>query len=105
MLRLALAVCVALVALAPPGLCPCWLIADVRHIHPHPSGEPDRPHPHDYLFEMFQTQPAHTSEPPLHPTALIEHLKDRSVWQAVGDYARVISGWSAAPPTPPPRWA
>src|SRR5574337_1976323 len=45
-------------ALAQPGLCPCWLVPDVRTDHPHPFAHSERPHPHDYLLELFNAETA-----------------------------------------------
>ncbi len=106
MLRLTLIVVVLFVSLMPPGLCPCWLMRDVRALHPHPGGFPERPHRHDYLFEIFQSQPAAEVELATNPVGiLIEHLLTDSLWQARQDSAVFAPGWRALPPTPPPRFS
>jgi hypothetical protein len=45
-----------LTGLMPPGVCPCWLMPDPAHQHPHPGGHSDQPHSHDYLLDLFESQ-------------------------------------------------
>ena len=94
----------SLIAVAPPGLCPCWLIADVRTYHPHPNGRPERPHPHNYLFELFHSQTAAASPEPLIAIRdLVLALIGTGVWRRLSRQARPAHGWVMPPPTPPPR--
>jgi len=103
-LRPALIIAILFVTFMPPGLCPCWLMRDVRALHPHPGGFPERPHRHDYLFEIFQSQPAAEVELATNPVGmLIEQLLNNSLWQARQVSTLFIPGWHALPPTPPPR--
>jgi len=45
-----------LTALAPPGLCPCWLNPEVKTVHPHLSEkQAESEHSHDYLLQISQT--------------------------------------------------
>ncbi len=102
--HLLLACLLALTVLAQPGLCPCWLIANVEDIHPHRAGNANRPHDHEYLFEMFPSQLAAVLDLAPNPVGrLIEHLLNSSVWQASGENDVLAFVWSQAPPTPPPR--
>jgi hypothetical protein len=102
--HLLLAGLLALTVLAQPGLCPCWLIANVEDIHPHRAGNASRPHDHEYLFEMFPSQPAAVLDLAPNPVGrLIEHLLNSSMWQASGKNDVRALAWSHAPPTPPPR--
>lgn len=104
--HLSLIVVSLFVAVMPPGLCPCWLMRDVRALHPHPGGFPERPHRHDYLFEIFQSQPAIAVEQVTNPVGrLIEHLLNNSVWLSGQALTVYVPGWRAAPPTPPPRFS
>lgn len=103
-LAAALVLLASLMAVAPPGLCPCWLIRDVRDYHPHFDGHPERPHSHDYLFEMFPTGTTALAEPNLLPaSSLIVLLALALLWHSRRDaalYGRIIV---PAPLTPPPR--
>ncbi|MGH2606254.1 MAG: hypothetical protein ACRDG5_06650, partial [Anaerolineales bacterium] len=49
---LATACLVLLIALAQPGLCPCWLLRDTDVVHPHLIAPESPEHPHDFLFEF-----------------------------------------------------
>jgi hypothetical protein len=91
-------------ALAQPGLCPCWLIGDVRDYHPHFNGRPQRPHHHNYLFEMFPAGAAVLAEPTLLPAAsLILLLGLAALWQSRRDAVIFSRPWAPLPFTPPPR--
>ena len=109
MSRLTLALLIilaAFVALAQPGLCPCWLFADVGKYHPHPDGHPERPHSHAYLFELYNSQTvASTPSLPTPARTLILFLVLSTVWWCVGNYAPSLTSWASPPSTPPPRGA
>ena len=47
-----------LTAFMPPGVCPCWLMFDPAHHHPHFDGHPEQPHSHEYLLDLFESQTA-----------------------------------------------
>lgn len=97
-------VLVGLVALAQPGLCPCWLIADVREYHPHPDGRPQQPHDHDYLFDMFHAQTAVALVVWLAPaSALLVLWALGSLWRLIAGHSLPGQSWSTSPLTPPPR--
>ncbi len=106
--RLFLAVALFLagfMALAQPGLCPCWLMADVAANHPHPDGHPERPHSHDYLFEMFASGLAAPPPRAVIPARLfVAHLASQGLLRltAIEGLAPAI-GWQAALEPPPPR--
>ncbi len=93
-------------ALAQPGLCPCWLVRDVRLYHPHPGGHPERPHSHGYLLELFNAESAAVASPlPIPARTLILFLALSTVWWCIGGYAPALTGWASPPSTPPPRGA
>jgi hypothetical protein len=93
-----------LTALAQPGLCQCWLIGDVRGHHPHFDGRPERPHGHNFLFEMFPSGTAVVAEPGLLPAASLILLLGLAVlWQTRRDAAILSLRWAPLPLTPPPR--
>jgi len=97
---------VSFTALAQPGLCPCWLFADVGKYHPHPDGHPGRPHSHAYLFELYNSQTvASTPSLPTPARALILALALGALWLYVAHTTVAILGWAAHPPIPPPRLA
>jgi hypothetical protein len=56
--RVLLVLLVMVLALAQPGLCPCWLAAEATGWHPHPAGLAQHPHDHDYLNDLFQAEAA-----------------------------------------------
>lgn len=95
---------VSLTALTPVGLCPCWLMADVRAYHPHPDGHPERPHGHGYLLELFDAQPVAIVVVALIPAHdLVMFLAHGSLWQWVMGLALGPAGWVSPPIKPPPR--
>jgi hypothetical protein len=92
------------VAFSQPGLCPCWLLADARHIHPHPFAHPERPHTHDYLIDLFGSLPSQVPPPLAVPDEVLAEL------QASGDLWLLAAGaapgnplWGDPPSSPPPR--
>jgi hypothetical protein len=100
----ALLLVIGLTVLAPPGLCPCWLLADVREIHPHPFLRPELPHPHNYLFELFQADsPAVAPVIPSPAYVLLALLGLSALWRPVMHQPLTAKGWAAPPPVPPPR--
>jgi len=104
--RLLLACVLGLTVLAQPGLCPCWLIPNVKVIHPHPAGNANQPHGHDYLFEMLPAYAAVIANLAVLPAwALILLLGMAGLWRRMSHVA--LSGGDTAPrpPFPPPRHA
>jgi hypothetical protein len=100
------AVLAGFLALAQPGLCPCWML---DHVHPHPFANADRPHSHDYLFWSYSSDTAES--PPSLPTHDEVHarlLSSADLWSEVVDLIPGAALWSAVPAPPPPRstrWA
>ncbi len=91
-------------ALAQPGLCPCWLVREVRIYHPHPDSHPERPHPHGYLLELFNAEMGATVPPfPTPARTVIVSLAHGSLWRRIGGHAVSVVDWAAPPPMPPPR--
>ena len=91
-------------ALVQPGLCPCWLMRDVRTYHPHPFAHPEHPHPHDYLLEIFNAESVAVAPPLLIPARiLILALALNGLWWRIGSHAFSAADWAAPPPIPPPR--
>lgn len=89
---------------AQPGLCPCWLMVDVQKYHLHPFAHPERPHPHDYLFEIFNAESAAVAPPlPLPARTLILALALSGLWLWIGSHTASVANWMTPPPTPPPR--
>jgi hypothetical protein len=95
---------IGLTAWTPPGLCPCWLIAEIERYHPHPAGDPERQHAHDYLFEIFQAEnPAIAALSFLPAQAFLLLLALGSLWRRVGSQRLLNVSWEPSPSTPPPR--
>lgn len=91
-------------SLAQPGICSCWLLQDVRHVHPHPAGHADQPHSHDYLFEMFASAPALVPVLPLErPSVLLDLTSMRGVWRNHSEANPGEETPGPSPPTPPPE--
>jgi len=107
MRRSALAVYLILalfITILPPGLCPCWLMPDPLAYHPHFDGRPERPHGHDYLFDLFQSQAVPAVPVANLPISLVIALQAASgLRQRLGELSFSASGWAISPPLPPPR--
>ena len=91
-------------ALTPAGLCPCWLMLEPAEFHPHPSGHPERPHDHRYLFDLFQSQTVAAAPLALLPAGLLIALQAASgLRRPLPDELLHGAGWTPLPATPPPR--
>jgi hypothetical protein len=91
-------------ALAQPGICACWLLKDVQHVHPHLDAHPERPHSHDYLFQISSAQTITTAPPTPEPALrLIDLLSLTGLWRPFSSYAPLQVAWSPVMETPPPR--
>lgn len=102
LLVLALVLLATLTAFAQPGLCPCWLMADVAQYHPHPDGHPEKPHAHHYLNDLFQSQVIVTLTF-ITAQMLIAILESQPRYAlTLGDTA-APRGWVALIEPPPPR--
>lgn len=97
-------VLVGLLAVAQPGLCPCWMFTNSMQVHPHPYGHAELPHDHSYLFDMSPSSP---SQPPpilIAPQEVIDRLLALGgLWSASSPPVLGMVGWSIPPSTPPPR--
>jgi len=95
---------VGLTAFAQPGLCPCWLMVDIQTHHPHPGGDPNRDHGHDYLNDLFSAGLAAVVTPSLIPAhTLIALLTTGNLWRPIADHSSLAHGWTPALEPPPPR--
>ncbi|MEK7787602.1 MAG: hypothetical protein AAB658_19530 [Chloroflexota bacterium] len=95
---------VGLTAFAQPGLCPCWLMADIQAHHPHPGGYLDRDHGHDYLNDLFSAGLAAVATLSLLPArTLIALLATGNLWRPIADHSSLAHGWVPALEPPPPR--
>ncbi len=95
---------VGFVALAQPGLCPCWLMLDISAHHPHPDGHPERPHSHGYLADLFQTDTVAAIPLLVVPaqTLIAQHALG-ALWWRVPNREWQLTGWMSAMEPPPPR--
>ncbi|MGQ0602028.1 MAG: hypothetical protein ACT4QE_10080 [Anaerolineales bacterium] len=94
----------AVVAVTPPGLCSCWLIADVEQVHAHPAGDEDHPHSHDYLFELFNTHLPATPPSVAAAAAVIAQLIGAALRLVLPrQVALGAARWSGSVELPPPR--
>jgi hypothetical protein len=90
-------------SLTQPGLCPCWLLPDVND-HPHLDGHPERPHRHDYLFNLFQSNTPAAAPPVVIPiNEIIAALNASGHLRLPGHAPQAVTGWQAAVEPPPPR--
>jgi len=95
---------VGLLALAPPGRCPCWMFADAMGVHPHPYGHAEVPHDHSYLFDMSPSSPSQPPPIPIAPQEVIDRLLALGgLWSIYNPSPLGTVGSSAPPSTPPPR--
>jgi hypothetical protein len=91
-------------SLAQPGLCPCWMLADIEDNHPHPAGNAHEPHGHEYLQELFRANVASTAPQVISVLALMLACLAASLrhWLLSGEH--LLSGfWFAEVLLPPPR--
>ena len=94
----------ALTAFTPPGLCPCWLVADVARYHPHPDGHPEKPHAHNYLNDLFQSQVIVIATLTfITARMLIAILESQMRYALIHGDAAIPRGWIAVLEPPPPR--
>jgi hypothetical protein len=101
---LAIAALVLVTALAPPGICSCWLLRDAAHIHPHVIDPGSGEHPHDDMFELFGARADARVTTALTPVAvLLASLSAAPPWRRAGASAWVYPQWSPEPTHPPPR--
>ncbi len=97
---------IALTAFAPPGLCPCWLLAHVEEFHPHSPSQAQRPHSHDYLFEIYQAHSAADMPATLMPAALfVLLLAGLGHWRTLFHHEQAALAWNLPVASPPPRCA
>lgn len=91
-------------SLAQPGLCPCWMLSDLEHNHPHPSGHSHEPHAHDYVWELFRASLASVAPQVFSALALMLASLAACLWQALLSRKRLqAAAWFANVPLPPPR--
>ncbi len=95
---------ISLTAFAQPGLCPCWLMADVQTRHPHLGGDPGGDHGHDYLNDLFSAGLAAVATFSLIPArTLIALLATGNLWRPIADHSSFAHGWTPTLEPPPPR--
>ncbi len=91
-------------SLAQPNLCACWLIEDVGRVHFHPADvDPDAPHSHEYLFDLYRVHPSSVAPAVLSPRELLLHLDAHSLWRRAPAEAISQSSWHPRVIPPPPR--
>ena len=95
---------VGLLAVAPPGLCPCWMFTNPMEVHPHPYGHAELPHDHSYLFDLSPSSPSQPPPIPSAPQEMIDRLLALGgLWSISKPSPLGTASWSAPPSTPPPR--
>jgi hypothetical protein len=96
----------AYMALAQPGLGPCWMLAEVRRFHPHPFSHPEQPHGHDYLMDLSFSSSSQPAPAILSPGDFLEGLGSlRDLWAGAIPPIAGSPLWSPLPSPPPPRLA
>ncbi len=95
----------ALVVLMPPGLCPCWLNAEVERFHLHIGKVTEEDHSHEYLNQLSETTVADTHSIKILPARLLVALLIGmgALTRQLFAPAISFSGWYLLPPKPPPR--
>lgn len=103
---LGVACLVLIVALAPPGLCPCWLLRDAAVLHPHLISPEWPDHPHDYLFEFYAaTADAAVAATWIPLGALLMALAAACLWHTAADPFLFALERRPRPVRPPPKSA
>lgn len=98
----AIAALVLITALAPPGLCPCWLLRDMAVIHPHVMNT-SLDHHHDYLFDFIAMGDAAVAGLPVPLGALLTALMAAALWRKTERFFLNARSWSPLPLFPPPK--
>ena len=105
--RLSLALLIALAmstSVAPVGLCACWLNPDLETVHPHLFRQADKPHSHDYLYQISSATMADALPVAVILAAvLVALLGLTDLWWVVEHPTIDNPFWQALPPHPPPR--
>jgi len=94
-----------LVALMPPGVCPCWLNPNLVEYHFHFKPEDaGSEHSHEYLSQMTQATGIDADLTPFIPSALILALAGLGTFRRQLISPQVIStSWSDRVLKPPPK--
>ena len=92
-------------ALAQPGLPPCWLQARACEVHVHFSdAQAHSHHSHDYLFDLARADGAQITPVPLIPGGyLIKFLFPLMLFGILAGPALQERTWVRLPEPPPPR--
>jgi hypothetical protein len=102
---LAIAALVLITAVAPPGLCPCWLLRDAS-VHPHLIDPGPGDHPHEYIFELFSAMgDAAVPGISIPVTVLLAALAAAALWQETEGTSPAMASWTPLPLLPPPRFS
>jgi hypothetical protein len=102
--KVALIALVLSTALAPPGLCACWLNPQVKTYHPHLFRQAGKPHSHDYLFQMSMGNTGNAAPAATQPAdVLIMLLGSSSLLLLRPGHTILPDDWRISPPVPPPR--
>lgn len=96
---------VGLIAVAPPGLCACWLNPTVATVHPHLSPEhAQHTHSHDYLLQLAQTLQTQVKSLKVTPTSLLFAIAMAGdVWRFLPDLHIHKAEWEPRIILPPPK--
>ncbi|MCB9135377.1 MAG: hypothetical protein H6636_08115 [Anaerolineales bacterium] len=103
--RLVLCYLVGSVAVAPPGLCACWLNPNVATVHPHVSPEhAHHSHSHDYLLQLAQTLQTEVKPLKVTPTSfLIAMARAGDIWWSLPGLHVHTAEWEPLILPPPPK--
>ncbi len=98
---------IVLTAVAPPGLCACWLIPEVESVHPHVSkAHAESHHTHDYLLQISQTTGTDILPLMILPAHVLIALAFAGlIWWALRGDEVSEAGWVPVIPMEPPERA
>ena len=95
---------ILLTAIAPPGMCACWLQPDLAENHMHLPGQQLVEHHHDYLLKMNLSAGVGLQYLVIVPILLwLAALAAMTLTWLLEPAQFSYLDWRAAPSTPPPR--
>ena len=89
---------------AQPGIPACWLMQKACGFHTHLAGMADRPHTHEYLFDMASAMNAIALPQVFFSASLLVMLMSLiNLWRGLHSHVIAWSDFTLTVQLPPPR--